>query len=1189
MAEIINGVPIGDLPGIESVPDDSMLVVEFLGKAYHMPGAVLRQMIQDVLDSMGDSVDDVTEARLTAAIETVLASGKYNGFSPIVEVLDEEDGTSVLHVVDAFGIKKYPVEVKGARNAVQYVPQTLTDAQKAQVRENIGIEEIGNSILVELSGNPTDGYTALLSGEAVTGDELDEMAKNGSHITGVATESLVFQVSNGINGTSYTVPNGTIFSYGNAIVTGNPGFYGTGGVHSFEFRVCLQDYNFAIAYKAVANQDEKVWVSATQATHMVFRLGISQGIPAVLYGTQMLYGNSVPNMNYLYTILAESQLLNRPVFCYQVNMPFYTEDGTEMTPYSGVLFSLKINSAYQYFFEAEHEGYVYRFTVKQNEGYSCTAEPTEVYKKVQSKADDLKAEDGTLFLLSAGEPIGSGVPIPSGGTSEAVQYVEQTLTDEQKAQARSNIGAEAAGAAAALPAVKYEAQTLTDAQKAQARSNIGAPDDNIFIADYETTTYAEIKAAYDAGKTCFTSYGGSPVCQLVSITDAEALFICPMSANQCLLLVFTSDGQRYMTQSHDSAVRYNEQGLTNNQKAQARSNIGAAAAADIAATKYASTSTANTSYFKISDFGSWGTGAWYQKGFSMLITSRAGETVWFSLSANDSATTARAFRLMNTYSKIAGVYYSVSENAVYVKANAWCNNVTAHILSNIGGDYVPTVASVSGLASDAVEVDIIEFGPTSSGLAVGDSSTPLLLGGSATRPTYNGTDMALSSDLSSYLPLGGGLMTGPLKFQAASLPGKSLQYVCGVDAFGNGGEMGWQSKADFLSGYLTTTGTVAKATADANGNNIASTYANKNVGNTFNGEQKMINSTHCPTMNDIASGVGCSLKNARACDNQLIVAEIFAPTTTVTDSKINMSAVAGEIGFYHGGSGSGGQFSGKTQLARITSAGIYEGSTLLSNKYLAKSGGTMTGALNLKNSTWNLAGDDAYFGDNDTAGSFAIKGANGTTNLKMVTYNGTTSGTLSWNGSNFVFSNALNFPDGTVSGKLTVSGGAYISGRSQGGGDDEGIVIGRASNNYAGLTLGGATGLHTTFYLMPDNSAVWRYHNGSAAYDIKHPGKAGTIALTSDCAPLKVTLSGDATSGYSVDKTVSEIAAAWNAGRNVYLTDGVSIYNLSLLQGVAAASFTGIWATTLNGKSALTVETVFVASSGRTVMYSYSA
>jgi hypothetical protein len=42
--------------------------------------------------------------------------------------------------------------------------------------------------------------------------------------------------------------------------------------------------------------------------------------------------------------------------------------------------------------------------------------------------------------------------------------------------------------------------------------------------------------------------------------------------------------------------------------------------------------------------------------------------------------------------------------------------------------------------------------------------------------------------------------------------------------------MGWQSKADFLSGYLTTTGTAARATADANGNNIASTYLPKSGG-----------------------------------------------------------------------------------------------------------------------------------------------------------------------------------------------------------------------------------------------------------------------------------------------------------------------------------------------------------------------
>lgn len=84
------------------------------------------------------------------------------------------------------------------------------------------------------------------------------------------------------------------------------------------------------------------------------------------------------------------------------------------------------------------------------------------------------------------------------------------------------------------------------------------------------------------------------------------------------------------------------------------------------------------------------------------------------------------------------------------------------------------------------------------------------------------------------------------------------------------------------------------------------------------------------------------------------------------------------------------------------------------------------------------------------------------------------------------------------SGALTATGGGKISGRYAGGGDDEGLVIGRASNNYAGLCLGEPSGVRSVFYLMPDNSAVWRYNNGSSSYDIKHPGKAGTIALTSD-------------------------------------------------------------------------------------------
>lgn len=66
----------------------------------------------------------------------------------------------------------------------------------------------------------------------------------------------------------------------------------------------------------------------------------------------------------------------------------------------------------------------------------------------------------------------------------------------------------------------------------------------------------------------------------------------------------------------------------------------------------------------------------------------------------------------------------------------------------------------------------------------------------------NGTD--LQTLLDGKLNLTGGTLTGALKFQSSSLPSKTLSYICGIDAFANGGEMGWQSKSDFLSGYATT-------------------------------------------------------------------------------------------------------------------------------------------------------------------------------------------------------------------------------------------------------------------------------------------------------------------------------------------------------------------------------------------------
>lgn len=170
---------------------------------------------------------------------------------------------------------------------------------------------------------------------------------------------------------------------------------------------------------------------------------------------------------------------------------------------------------------------------------------------------------------------------------------------------------------------------------------------------------------------------------------------------------------------------------------------------DIATTVMQGTAVQNNTYWKISNFGNWGTGTWMQKGFTMLITSRAGEMVWVSLAANDSNTSAGAIRLINRYSKINALHYSVSESAIYVTAVGWANNICAHILSNVNGDYVPTIAAATGLPSDAVKINIVEFGINSTSTVVGNSSVALEMGGSADRPTYNGSNMALQSDITS--------------------------------------------------------------------------------------------------------------------------------------------------------------------------------------------------------------------------------------------------------------------------------------------------------------------------------------------------------------------------------------------------------------------------------------------------------
>ena len=110
----------------------------------------------------------------------------------------------------------------------------------------------------------------------------------------------------------------------------------------------------------------------------------------------------------------------------------------------------------------------------------------------------------------------------------------------------------------------------------------------------------------------------------------------------------------------------------------------------------------------------------------------------------------------------------------------------------------------------------------------------------------------------------------------------------------------------------------------------------------------------------------------------------------------------------------------------------------------------------------------------------------------------------------------------TVSKATTLNGGLIVTGRPYGSGDDEGIVITPASNGYAGLSLGGATGVRSIFYLKPSSvthRAVWRYStDGTTSYEVTHPETSGELivhtadtAVGSSSVPVYIADSGVAT------------------------------------------------------------------------------
>lgn len=94
------------------------------------------------------------------------------------------------------------------------------------------------------------------------------------------------------------------------------------------------------------------------------------------------------------------------------------------------------------------------------------------------------------------------------------------------------------------------------------------------------------------------------------------------------------------------------------------------------------------------------------------------------------------------------------------------------------------------------------------------------------------------------------------------------------------------------------------------------------------------------------------------------------------------------------------------------------------HSYLPLAGGTMTGALNFANATWNIVGDDVYIGDMNIGGTLGVMGKNGNTAIKLVQYGAsTTSGSaapgVTWTCTGANASTISGTLSGTFSGNLS--------------------------------------------------------------------------------------------------------------------------------------------------------------------------
>lgn len=346
------------------------------------------------------------------------------GISPTVEVNDIVGGHRVS-ITDANGTKFFDVLNGSGSNGDDsintvvphigvngnwFVGNTDTGVPATGPRGEQG-EQGGSSNVVAVEISQLDAaswemleYSVFLNGEPVTGAALDEMYRTGAVIYGFLNGYMDLYNAEGIRmGVSIS---GEVFQYRAADVPGRS----FTDWPPFMFHTYYRGRDIMIAYV-----DDK-WVSKSKPKHTVVELDVDYLTKAPLIYINDECINKAPYYDpvYLKNYIMSSIRHSDTIICRQLGMSFSLPDGTTVVPPLYTPFSVRFTDAYEPYFYAEQDGYIYSVTNEYPNGFVAKAEKTRAYKAAESKADNLEVDDGSLFLLSGTERISDGIPISGG-------------------------------------------------------------------------------------------------------------------------------------------------------------------------------------------------------------------------------------------------------------------------------------------------------------------------------------------------------------------------------------------------------------------------------------------------------------------------------------------------------------------------------------------------------------------------------------------------------------------------------------------------------------------------------------------------------------------------------------------------------------------------------------------------------